>query len=62
MSEQKVYELDAEGNIVGRIIPISQHPMYKLMNELQKEKIEEIKIIMDKYGIDIEDLEEVDDD
>lgn len=62
MSEQKVYELDAEGNINGRIIPISQHPMYKLMKELQKEKIEEIKIIMDKYGIDIEDLEEVDDD
>lgn len=62
MIEQKVYELDAEENLVGRIMPISQHPMYKLMKELQKEKIEEIKIIMDKYGIDIEDLEEVDND
>ncbi len=56
MSEQKVYELDAEGNITGRIIPISQNPMYRRMKDLRKEKIEEIKIIMDKWLIDIDDL------
>lgn len=58
MSEQKVYELDAKGNIIDRIIPISQNPMYKRMKELRKEKIEEVKIIMDKWLIDIDDLKE----
>lgn len=61
MGEQRVYELDTDGNIIGQIIPMSQHPMYKLIRELKKKKIEEIKIIMDKYGIDIDDLKDDDD-
>ncbi len=57
--DQRVYEIGSNGHVRDfEIIPISQHPIYKRMRALQEEKIKEIKDIMEKYGIDIADLED----
>lgn len=59
--EERVYEIGSNGRVQDfEIIPISQHPIYKRMRALQEEKIKEIKNIMEKYGIDIADLEDDD--
>lgn len=56
MSEERVFLLDGNDNVIGYCITPEENPFNKFLEKLKFQKIEEIRIDMEKYGITIEDL------
>lgn len=62
MRAERTYQLDDNDNVIGEFIPIEEHPIYRAIQKIKQRKIEEIRIVMEKYDITLEDLKEVDND
>lgn len=62
MNTERTYQLDDDDNVIGGFIPLEEHPIYKVIQKLKQQKIEQIRIDMEKYGITLEDLKENNDD
>lgn len=60
MCTKRVYQLDDNGNVIGYYVPPEEHPIMRFIQELKRQKIEEIRIDMEKYGITLDDLKEDD--
>lgn len=56
MRAERTYQLDDNDNVIGEFIQIEQHPIYRAIQKIKQQKIEEIRISMEKYDITLEDL------
>ena len=62
MRAERTYQLDDNDNVIDEFIPIEEHPIYRVIQQIRQWKIEEIRIDMEKYDITLEDLKEADND
>lgn len=62
MCTKIVYQLDDNGHVIGswKLPKNYENPIMRFFKELKRQKIEEIRIDMEKYGITLEDLKEGD--
>lgn len=61
MGTKIIYQIDDHGKVIGcwKLPENYENPIIQFIKELKRQKIEEIRIDMEKYGITLDDLKEV---